>query len=358
MRKLSLFIFLISMTVILNAQTQITSSDIANVLAQDKEWLVVSNDNVQTTMNIGSAGGSSQNWTIPSINFTDTITAVNISLSSWSYLSNFPEATHCQQLNNRVLSLNYYKLDNSALYSLGFVHDTTLVVVIGNRIVIIDTVILLKNTTSLFSLPVTYGTTEQTVDTTDDGLGNISIETRTQSVDAFGNFAFPFGTYSALRMSEDTKTQNYVNGILINEDDQLSISWITTAGFFQVDVIPSTGNSGTVNITSASLTKFTDAPTALNDAESNIPSSFSLYQNYPNPFNPTTKITYSIIKAGKVSLEVFDMLGREVTTLVNEQKPTGIYEVIFDATSLPSGVYFYQLKADSFTKTRKMILLL
>ena len=87
------------------------------------------------------------------------------------------------------------------------------------------------------------------------------------------------------------------------------------------------------------------------------PDNYTLFQNFPNPFNPTTKISYSIPKAGKVNLKVFDMLGREVTTLENEEKPAGNYEITFNASDLPSGVYFYRLKAGSFTESKKLILL-
>jgi len=84
---------------------------------------------------------------------------------------------------------------------------------------------------------------------------------------------------------------------------------------------------------------------------------FKLFQNYPNPFNPSTSIQYAISSRQFVSLKVYDVLGNEITTLVNEEKPAGSYEVEFDASSLPSGVYFYQLKSGSFVETKKMILL-
>jgi len=84
---------------------------------------------------------------------------------------------------------------------------------------------------------------------------------------------------------------------------------------------------------------------------------FSLSQNYPNPFNPSTKISYSIAAAGIVSLKIYDILGREVSTLVNEEKPVGRYEVNFNASQLASGVYFYQIKAGDFVQTKKLMLL-
>ncbi|MBK9099547.1 MAG: T9SS type A sorting domain-containing protein [bacterium] len=88
-----------------------------------------------------------------------------------------------------------------------------------------------------------------------------------------------------------------------------------------------------------------------------IPSTYSLSQNYPNPFNPTTKIQYSIREKQFVTLVIYDILGSKVVTLVNEEKTAGKYEVEFDGITLPSGVYFYQLKAGSFVETKKMLLL-
>jgi len=83
---------------------------------------------------------------------------------------------------------------------------------------------------------------------------------------------------------------------------------------------------------------------------------FSLSQNYPNPFNPTTNIKFGLPTSGNVKLVVFDVLGREVTTLVNEFKTSGIYTVDFDASMLSSGVYFYRIDAGNFTQTKKMLL--
>ncbi len=88
-----------------------------------------------------------------------------------------------------------------------------------------------------------------------------------------------------------------------------------------------------------------------------LPAEFNLAQNYPNPFNPTTTIQYSIPKSVNVEIKVYDVLGNEVTTLVNVEKPAGVYEVEFNAKNLSSGVYFYKLTAGSFTETKKMTLL-
>ncbi|HSH65540.1 MAG TPA: T9SS type A sorting domain-containing protein [Bacteroidia bacterium] len=87
-----------------------------------------------------------------------------------------------------------------------------------------------------------------------------------------------------------------------------------------------------------------------------MPSEYKLYQNYPNPFNPSTTIKYQVKETGIVSLKIFDILGAEVTTLLNEVKNPGTYEISFDASSLTSGVYFYRIQAGSFTAVKKLLL--
>jgi endonuclease/exonuclease/phosphatase family metal-dependent hydrolase len=94
-----------------------------------------------------------------------------------------------------------------------------------------------------------------------------------------------------------------------------------------------------------------------NSTDNHNPIDFNLEQNYPNPFNPNTKIKYSVSEQSFVTMNVYDVLGNEVATLVNEYRPTGIYEVEFEATSLSSGVYFYKLQAGEYVVTKKMILM-
>jgi len=88
-----------------------------------------------------------------------------------------------------------------------------------------------------------------------------------------------------------------------------------------------------------------------------IPSKYSLSQNYPNPFNSMCNVQFSMSNAGNVKLVVYDIMGREVQTLVNERLNAGTYETTFDGTMLTSGVYFYKLVTDGFTETKKMILI-
>jgi hypothetical protein len=102
--------------------------------------------------------------------------------------------------------------------------------------------------------------------------------------------------------------------------------------------------------------KITDATLIGVRNNNEIVKEFKLDQNYPNPFNPTTRITYSIGKESFVTIKVYDVVGKEVMTLVNNKESAGNKEVVFDATNLPSGVYFYTIKAGSFSDTKKMVL--
>ena len=95
----------------------------------------------------------------------------------------------------------------------------------------------------------------------------------------------------------------------------------------------------------------------INNQTSNIPETYSLLQNYPNPFNPVTKIDFEIPKQGLVTLKIYDVLGREVTTLVNEMKSAGSYSIDFNASGLSSGIYFYKLTTEAFSETKKMLLI-
>jgi photosystem II stability/assembly factor-like uncharacterized protein len=128
--------------------------------------------------------------------------------------------------------------------------------------------------------------------------------------------------------------------------DSIPHGW---AAFHSLTVGWSSGNSDTVY-------KWIGQPSDVNN-ETVIVREFSLMQNYPNPFNPSTSIKYQVSSNSQVSLKVYDVLGNEVATLVNEEKPAGSYEVKFDASGLTSGIYFYTLATGSFIETKKMVLL-
>jgi hypothetical protein len=148
-------------------------------------------------------------------------------------------------------------------------------------------------------------------------------------------------------------------GDLITLNDSI---WIAQGNWIVQDIMPGqyVNNLSFLSIPPFAIpglqTKLTDQITAVGN-EKQIPETAILEQNYPNPFNPSTKIVYAIPQRSNVSLKVYNLLGNEVADLVNSEMEAGRYETNFDASSLPSGVYFYKLRAGNFVETKKMLLL-
>ena len=124
-----------------------------------------------------------------------------------------------------------------------------------------------------------------------------------------------------------------------DSDNSIAENWKASFGH---------GTPGSVNSVVTSIEE---------NQNTSIPQVFSLHQNYPNPFNPITTINYQISEFSIVTLKVYDLLGREVTTLVSKQLLPGNYSVRFDGSNLASGIYIYQLNAGSFISTKKLVLL-
>lgn len=117
----------------------------------------------------------------------------------------------------------------------------------------------------------------------------------------------------------------------------------TTNGFFA-------GDAGSIIKTT------TGGITGINSITKNLPDDFKLFQNYPNPFNPSTIISFYVSNYSRVQLKVYDILGREVSNLINEFKPAGTYSITFDGNGLSSGIYLYRINSGTFSETKKMIL--
>ena len=117
---------------------------------------------------------------------------------------------------------------------------------------------------------------------------------------------------------------------------------------------PAYTGSVTTSAVNFFVNKFS-AITGVEKSENVVKSGFRLEQNYPNPFNPSTLINYHVAQTAHVLLKIYDVLGNEVQTLVNEVKPRGEYHLTFNASGLPSGIYFYSLRAGNYSETKKMI---
>jgi xylan 1,4-beta-xylosidase len=141
----------------------------------------------------------------------------------------------------------------------------------------------------------------------------------------------------------ETFTTNLLKPVSGNHDVYLEFSGTENDKLFDLQLFQFTNNS---------------TPTSIGESQgNNLPQKFHLYQNFPNPFNPTTKIEYSVPKSSFVFLKVYDVLGREVEALVNDENSAGIYQVIFNGEELTSGVYLYRIQSGDFIQTKKMILM-
>ena len=137
------------------------------------------------------------------------------------------------------------------------------------------------------------------------------------------------------------------------EQDSYTNGWLTSIAIFREGNTSHTWVAGSGGVILYNAEYITDV---IENNTVQLPE-FNLEQNYPNPFNPSTTISYQLPATRYVNLKVFDILGNEIATLINEEKPAGSYEVKFDASKLSSGIYFYTLYAGDFIETRKMLLL-
>lgn len=146
--------------------------------------------------------------------------------------------------------------------------------------------------------------------------------------------------------------------LLPNEFHEIVFAQIAAGGTVGISRLQSLDSlkSYTLKVKEFYATSF-DTLTHIGTNDDKIKNDFNLYQNFPNPFNPSTTISYSLPQSGHIILKVYDLLGREIITLVNEVKPSGRFEVEFDASKLPSGTYFYKLTTGTYQTIRKMLLI-
>jgi hypothetical protein len=217
---------------------------------------------------------------------------------------------------------------------------------------------------------MTYGTSRTFRDTsiTDPSSGEYEVATRSFLVDGYGSVTFPpagampvlsktAGGEQCLRVLTDVHTDVY-NGsdTYIGSGHTREIDFIAASTtLLSINVDDTAYTSGSVAVTDRDL-DFRSGTTSVRPVPGELPASFSLSQNYPNPFNPSTKITFAVPSESFVSLKVYDILGREVTTLAGAEMNAGTYTVDFDAARLSAGLYFCRLTAGGFSATMKMSL--
>jgi photosystem II stability/assembly factor-like uncharacterized protein len=189
--------------------------------------------------------------------------------------------------------------------------------------------------------------------TTDGGDSWVRIDSTLKQIDSTGSVY----SISLDQNMEGRFYVSYTGGLFLTEDNGKHFQKIYSGSAGKIWSDNNTPSNIYFN-SDKGLLKFQDTFTVdIRKNENNIPTKYKLNQNYPNPFNPTTIINYSIPNRENVTIKIFDTLGGEIVTLVNEIKIPGEYEVEFDASKFSSGVYFYSLKTAEYFKVRKMILL-
>ena len=338
------------------AQITITSADI-NAQYTVGNSFTIKTDTIVNQVDIGQLGSTSWDFSFltpnPAYDFVTTVVDPN----STPYIGNFPGSNIATKSQIDIMGstfdiYSYLSVNGSFNFhgSVGEV-DTILVTTTSNPI------------EPLGISPFTFGSIidyngERTTVMEITGLPSFTTITTVISssvVDAYGPMTLPGGrVVDALRIKEDEI--NIIQDPFPFYSRTISYTFLAKDGS-QVNVPSDTTKPETGFISNTASVSWNDALVTSVRLEETIPNNYSLRQNYPNPFNPSTNIEYTIPSESFVELKVYDVLGNEVATLVNEQQQAGIYRAEFTADNLSSGMYFARITANSFTRVVKMILL-
>ena len=345
MRTFTVLFFLLAFTAI-NAVAQINiTSTYSPVIGDRFAYSSVDTNNVQP-----GSSGANQNWSFTFINVASDSTVLNyVSPNSTPYAASFPSAT-VAQYQQSASSYTYFSSSATQLINHG----------VGNS----SSVVVNSNPQVVMQFPFTYNSNFSDnfqAQFTTSGITTYRRGTISVNGDAYGTISLPTGTFSnALRVKT---VQTIVDSTVIGTFSNITTSVITTYSWyngankfplFQITNSTITTIGGTVYGKLVTLSK--SQTVDITKISTEVPHDFTLKQNYPNPFNPSTKISFSIPKESFTRLIIYDNLGREVSTLVNERLNTGLYEVNFNAANLNSGIYYYKISAGNFSSVKKMTL--
>jgi len=353
------------------AQITITSTDLQNLLMGSTRMNRTLDYSPAPVVNLGTPGASAQTYDfsgLTGLSNEDSSLQDFISPAGQVGASEFPDANLCTASSfsgpgTTISFALYFKIQTDGLYQLG--------VAIRQQVPFLglDTTTFQKSSPPqvVIPLPLTYGTTRASFDTlvTDEANNDYTVSTTSMICDGWGDITYPSAAApeaapramltNCLRTTQHTVRENYVGGSFDTRETEVEVVYLSLDGAIlsvsQPDTLYAGGNA---EVQSLSYSYPTSPSTDVRQSSPALPEGFALSQNYPNPFNPSTMIAFSIPAAGHVTLTVYDVLGREVATLVDRQMAPGSYEATFDAAGLPSGLYLYRIVAGSFVETRKM----
>jgi hypothetical protein len=341
------------------AQITITSADASAINAVGN---IITNhfDSTTTSVDIGSPGATSWDFSALNSHITNTFTSV-LPSSTQYYLSDFPNSNVVFHFNINLMDSAgegwAYSTQNANNYEQ---NGEAVKAVIGTDTMLLKTIY----SPAQLDLPLPFTFNSQwgsnftiTNTTYFNGIPFTTTNanhTEAVLVDAYGQLTMPGGAVvPVLRVRRDDRYTSPSPPFYVRT---ISYSFLTKSGAAVAVVASDTTAPNSGIIQTDGVTWSNNIAVSVENKDQ-IPTQYSLNQNYPNPFNPNTTINYQLVSGSYISLKVYDILGNIVAILVDEEKPAGSYEVSFNASQLSSGIYFYKLKAGSFVETKKMILM-
>ena len=341
------------------AQITITSTDASAINAVGN---VITNhlDSTTTSIDIGSPGATSWDFSTLNSHYTSSFTSV-VPSSTQYYSTDFPTS-------NVAFTFNELFEGNTAdgcQYSTQNPSDYLMNGVVIKSVIAPDTFLVKSIYSSpqvFFPLPFTFNDQWGSDFTITNSIyyngvpfiTTTSNHTETVIADAYGPMTLPGGiVLQALRIRRDDR---YTSPSFPFYMRTISYSFLTKSGS-AVEIVASDTTAPNNGIIQTDGATWSISGTVGVESEDQIPTQYSLSQNYPNPFNPSTKIEYSLPEASYVDLKVYDILGNEIVTLVNEEQSAGTYRADFTSSNLSSGFYIARLIVGNQVKTIKMSLL-
>jgi hypothetical protein len=353
------------------AQISINESQMQGILLNSKRMNYYMGYGTPPTIDLGSPMGSSQTFDFSVLSGEtekDSLHQEFVDPTGQPGATEFPTANLCSpeviidtSLGAELSLVSYFRLQSDGFYILGFYSKVSFPP-------FPDQITIERHNPPqlLIPLPLAYGTSRTVVDTgvSDASPDDYTVTTTTVACDGWGDVTFPavLGIQGApksalvqcLRATQTTVEEDYASGSFVDRRKSVAVVYITADGTLlsveQADTAYTGGNASVVAVDYSMRVGTSD----VRQVSPLLPEGFALTQNYPNPFNPSTTIGFSVPASGRVTLRVYDLLGREVSTLVDGQLAPGSYEATFDAAGLPSGMYVYRLVSGTYTETRKM----
>jgi len=345
------------------AQTVINKNNIEDLYSKNFDIESFVSTDTDKILSLTDSTGAGQTWNFSELTFIDSLVSTSdieisteISEAPLSDDPHFSQATHV--LRSQVItdtlsfsSYTYQQLNDTALVSLGsvifFEGESNPSSILFNRPGSID-----------FILPAAFLDSWQFINETEiqfSGSSQLSSADITAEVDAWGTLITPEGEFQVLRIKQEEVTSSF--GI---EFKSIEYKFVNSAGAQLANITADEIQFVGIDLESvqATVNKITEELTTSNESLRSVPGQFILEQNYPNPFNPSTTIAFSLPETGPVQILIYDMLGREVVgSLLNRTMSAGRHQISFDASTLSSGIYLYQIQAGTFQQTRKMTLI-